>query len=35
MIGCGLAGGDWVIVRGMLQDFADKVKKDVYIVAKE
>ena len=32
-IGCGLAGGDWVIVQGMLEDFAQKVKQRVVIVS--
>lgn len=31
-IGCGLAGGDWNVVRPMLVAFANKVKQDVYIV---
>lgn len=35
MIGCGLAGGDWYIVQGMLKDFSKKVKQDVIIVNKE
>ena len=32
-IGCGLAGGDWVIIQGMLEDFAKKVKQRVVIVS--
>jgi hypothetical protein len=31
-IGCGLGGGDWEIIRGLLQSFSDSVKQDVYIV---
>jgi O-acetyl-ADP-ribose deacetylase (regulator of RNase III) len=34
-IGCGLAGGDWYIVLGMLKDFANKIKQDVIIVSLE
>ena len=33
-IGCGLAGGDWNIIKPMLEDFSDKVKQKVYIVRK-
>ena len=33
-IGCGLAGGDWKIIKLMLEDFAQKVKQQVYIVRK-
>ena len=31
-IGCGLAGGDWDIILGMLKEFAEKIPQDVYIV---
>ena len=31
-IGCGLAGGDWNIILGMLTDFSQKVDNDVVIV---
>lgn len=31
-IGCGLAGGDWKIVRKMIEDFGQKIPQDVYIV---
>lgn len=34
-IGCGLAGGDWYLVLGMIKDFADEIKQDVIIVMKE
>jgi len=34
-IGCGLAGGDWYIILGMLKDFAEKIPQDVIIVEKE
>ena len=29
---CGLGGGDWDIVRSMIEDFSTKVRQDVYIV---
>ena len=32
-IGCGLAGGDWYIILGMLTDFSRKIKGDVVIVS--
>lgn len=32
-IGCGLAGGDWYIIKGMLEDFSTKVKQKVVIVS--
>ena len=32
-IGCGLAGGDWYIVLGMIKDFSKKVKQKVVIVS--
>ena len=35
MIGCGLAGGDWYIVLGILKDFSKQIKQDVIIVEKE
>ena len=31
-IDCGLAGGDWNIIQGMLKDFSEKVKQEVVIV---
>ena len=31
-IGCGLAGGNWNIILPMIQEFADNIKQDVYIV---
>ena len=31
-IGCGLAGGNWLTVEGMIEVFADRVAQDVYIV---
>ena len=34
-IGCGLAGGDWYIILGMLKDFSEKIKQDVIIVSLE
>ena len=33
LIGCGLGGGDWNIVKGMIKDFSEKVNQTVYIVA--
>ena len=33
-IGCGLAGGDWNIIRPMLEQFSENVKQKVYIVMK-
>lgn len=32
MIGCGLAGGDWLVVEKLLQEFSDKVPNKVIIV---
>lgn len=32
-IGCGLAGGDWYIILGMLTGFSELVKQDVVIVS--
>ena len=32
-IGCGLAGGDWYIIKGMLEDFSNQVKQEVVIVS--
>ena len=32
-IGCGLAGGDWNIVLGMLKEFSEKIEQDVVIVS--
>lgn len=34
-IGCGLAGGDWYIILGMIKDFSEKVKQQVIIVSLE
>jgi len=34
-IGCGLAGGDWYIILGMLKDFSEKIPQDVIIVSLE
>ena len=34
-IGCGLGGGDWIVVRDIIVRFADSIKQDVYIVKKE
>lgn len=34
-IGCGLAGGDWNIIKPILEKFAANVPNDVYIVKKE
>ena len=34
-IGCGLGGGDWQIVRKMIENFAGRVTQDVYIVRKD
>ena len=31
-IGCGLAGGDWYIILGMLKDFSERIKQKVIIV---
>ena len=31
-IGCGAAGGDWAVVKPMLEEFAKNVKQEVYIV---
>ena len=33
-IGCGLAGGDWNVIFPMIQDFANKVKQEVFVVKK-
>ena len=33
LIGCGLGGGDWYIIQGMIKDFSEKVDVDVYIVS--
>ena len=32
-IGCGLAGGDWYIILGMLKDFSKTIKQDVIVVS--
>lgn len=32
MIGCGLAGGDWKVVEGMIREFSERVSNDVFIV---
>lgn len=32
LIGCGLAGGDWNIIKEMLKDFSNRVKQKVVIV---
>ena len=32
-IGCGLAGGDWNIIQGMIKDFSEKVNQKVVIVS--
>jgi len=34
-IGCGLAGGDWIVIEKMIKDFAENVMQDVYIVKRE
>ena len=31
-IGCGLAGGDWTTIEGLLKAFAKKVENEIYIV---
>lgn len=31
-IGCGLAGGDWNVIEGLLKKFSETVNNDVYIV---
>ena len=31
-IGCGLAGGDWNIIKPMIEKFAENVPNDVYII---
>ena len=31
-IGCGLAGGDWNIIKEMLKKFSDEIEQDVIIV---
>ena len=33
-IGCGLAGGDWDIIKAILEKFSEKTKKKVIIVRK-
>ena len=33
LIGCGLGGGDWYIIKGMLEDFSNIIKNKVIIVA--
>lgn len=33
-IGCGLAGGDWNVIRPMLEKFSEEVKQKVYLVRK-
>ena len=32
-IGCGLGGGDWHVIKGMLMDFSSKIKQPVKIVS--
>lgn len=32
LIGCGLGGGDWGIVKEMIRDFSEKIEQDVVIV---
>ena len=32
-IGCGLAGGDWSVILPMIQQFADSVPQEIYIVS--
>jgi len=32
-IGCGLAGGDWVLIQGMLKEFSEQVQQKVLIVS--
>ena len=34
-IGCGLAGGDWKIVRNLIESFSRMIRQDVYIVKLE
>ena len=34
-IGCGLAGGDWNIIKKMLEEFSEKVEQKVVVVTKE
>jgi hypothetical protein len=34
-IGCGLGGGDWNTILGLIRQFADKIDIDVVIVKKE
>ena len=31
-IGCGLAGGDWNIIKPMIEEFSKEIKQNVYIV---
>ena len=33
-IGCGLAGGNWLIIEPMIEEFSNKIKQDVIIVKK-
>lgn len=32
-IGCGLAGGDWNVIKPMIEKFAENIPNDVYIVS--
>lgn len=34
-IGCGLGGGDWFVIKQMIQDFSEHIAQDVYIVRRE
>lgn len=34
-IGCGLAGGDWYVIKGMLKDFSNTIPNDVILVSLE
>ena len=34
-IGCGLAGGDWYLIKGLIENFSHKVKQKVIIVVRE
>lgn len=34
-IGCGLAGGDWYIILGMLKDFSEQISQNVIIISLE
>ena len=35
MIGCGLGGGDWYLIYGILKDFAKTINNDVVVAYKE